>query len=235
MKVLILDGGEPLCREDFFDLAHYASMKGLRVVAGSNGAFEKAMKGVEACKKTGLPFQFNTVIRRHIIKEIPDILKMAVDYGASAVEFFDLVWVKRVKEQCSDEHLTVDERRVVMEWLAWVQREYPLVIRVPACPMYSLTLKARGIQPIMVSENQLHRIPYYDRGCAAGRPNGYITILFNGDVISCMLLQYKLGNIRRERLKLWEYPLLANIRLSSDWQVRRNLCGCDSWTFNRHS
>lgn len=117
MKVLILDGGEPLCREDFFDLAHYASMKGLRVVAGSNGAFEKAMKGVEACKKTGLPFQFNTVIRRHIIKEIPDILKMAVDYGASAIEFFDLVWVKRVKEQCSDEHLTVDERRVVMEWL----------------------------------------------------------------------------------------------------------------------
>lgn len=94
---------------------------------------------------------------------------------------------------------------------SWVQREYPLVIRVPACPMYSLTLKARGIQPIMVSENQLHRIPYYDRGCAAGRPNGYITILFNGDVISCMLLQYKLGNIRRERLKLWEYPFLLTL------------------------
>jgi radical SAM protein with 4Fe4S-binding SPASM domain len=255
MKVLILDGGEPLCREDFFDLAHYASMKGLRVVVGSNGtliseevamkmrkagvqavaisidgaraesndkfrgkegAFEKAMKGAEACKKTGLPFQFNTVIRRHIIKEIPDILKMAVDYGASAVEFFDLVRVKRVKEQCSDEPLTVDERRVVMEWLAWVQREYPLVIRVPACPMYSLTLKARGIQPMMVSENQMHRNPYYDRGCAAGRPNDYIAILFNGDVISCTLLQYKLGNICRERLlKLWEYSLLANLRSRS--------------------
>ena len=255
IKMLILDGGEPLCREDFFDLAHYASTKGLRVVVGSNGtlineeaamkmrkagvqavaisidgasaeshdkfrgeegAFKKAMKGVEACKKAGLPFQFNTVIRRHIIKEIPDILKMAVDCGASAVEFFDLVKVKRVKEQCPDEPLTVDERRNIMEWLAELQREYPLIIRVPACPMYPLALKYKGIQPKMVSEEQLRRIPYYGRGCAAGMPNGYITILFNGDVIPCMLLQYKIGNVRREPLrKIWEHSLLANLRLRS--------------------
>ena len=255
VKMLILDGGEPLLREDFFDLAHYASIKWLRVVVGSNGtlineevamkmrkagvqavaisidgasaeshdkfrgeegAFEKAIKGVEACKRAGLPFQFNTVIRRSIIKEIPDILKMAVEWGASAIEFFDLVRVKRVKEQCPDEPLTVEERRIIMEWLADVQREYPLIIRVPACPMYPLALKYKGIQPKMVSNDLLRRIPYYDRGCVASMPNGYITILFNGDVIPCMLLQYRLGNIRRERLrKIWEHPLLVNLRSRS--------------------
>jgi heme b synthase len=35
--ILILSGGEPLLRKDFFTLARYAVGKGLRVVAGSNG------------------------------------------------------------------------------------------------------------------------------------------------------------------------------------------------------
>lgn len=37
VKLIIFDGGEPLCRDDFFDIAKYASLKGLRVVIGSNG------------------------------------------------------------------------------------------------------------------------------------------------------------------------------------------------------
>ena len=35
--ILILTGGEPLYRNDFFDIAEYASEKGLRVAVGSNG------------------------------------------------------------------------------------------------------------------------------------------------------------------------------------------------------
>lgn len=35
--ILILTGGEPLLREDVFDIADYGSKKGLRVVMGSNG------------------------------------------------------------------------------------------------------------------------------------------------------------------------------------------------------
>jgi len=35
--ILILTGGEPLYRNDFFDIAEYASEKGLRVALGSNG------------------------------------------------------------------------------------------------------------------------------------------------------------------------------------------------------
>lgn len=45
-------------------------------------------------------------------------------------------------------------------------------------------------------------------------PNGYITILPNGDVIPCMLLQVKLGNIREESIiKIWEESsVLAKLR-----------------------
>jgi len=50
--ILILTGGEPLYRNDFFDIAEYASEKGLRVALGSNGTLiDKAI----SVKLTGIP------------------------------------------------------------------------------------------------------------------------------------------------------------------------------------
>jgi radical SAM protein with 4Fe4S-binding SPASM domain len=253
IKLLIFDGGEPLCREDFFEIAKYASEKGMRTVVGSNGllidtktadrmksagvqavqisidganpathdsfrgedgAFDKAMQGVEACKKGGLPFQLGMVIRRQSLPEISDMLRLAVESGANAAELFDLVQVPRVRRECLDQILSKSERKNVMELLAESQRDCPIVIRLPGCPMYPLILKQRNIQPKHFPAHLLRRIPYYDRGCAAGMPSGYVTILPNGDVIPCMLLQAKLGNIRGESIiRIWEdSPVLAKLR-----------------------
>ena len=35
--LLVIDGGEPLCREDMLDIVEYASSKGIRTTIGSNG------------------------------------------------------------------------------------------------------------------------------------------------------------------------------------------------------
>jgi len=253
IKLFIFDGGEPLCRDDFFDIVRYASSKGFRVVIGSNGtlidqdtarqlkssgvmavqisidganakthdwfrgtegAFGKALEGAQACREAGLAFQFGMTIRRGTLNEIPDMLKLAVDSGAIAAEFFDLVPVSRVKEKIPDEVLTPNERKEVMEWLADAQKECPIIIRVPGCPMYTLLLQEKDIQPKHFPAHLLKRIPYYGRGCAAGMPNGYLTILPNGDIIPCMLLQKKLGNVRDEDIAhLWDNsPTLAKLR-----------------------
>ena len=253
IQLLIFDGGEPLCRGDFFEVAKYASQRRMRIVVGSNGtlidvetaermreagvqavqisidgakpethdsfrgeegSFHSAMQGVEACKKAGLSFQFGMVIRRRSLPEIPSMLELAVKSGANAAEFFDLVQVPRVKRECPEEILCREERKSVMEWLAEAQKDCPIVIRTPGCPMYPLILKDRNIQPNYLPAHALRRIPYYERGCAAGMPNGYVTILPNGDVIPCMLLQVKLGNIREESIvKIWEEsPILAKLR-----------------------
>lgn len=253
IRLLIFDGGEPLCRDDFFEIAKYASDKRMRTVVGSNGtlidaetaqrmkdvgvqavqvsidgarpethdsfrgeegAFHRAMQGIEACRQAGLPFQFGMVIRKQSLPEIPSMLELAVKSGANAAEFFDLVQVPRVRKECPGETLSNAERRNVMEWLAEAQTDCPIVIRTPGCPMYPLILKEKNVQPKRFPAHVLRRIPYYDRGCAAGMPNGYITILPNGDVIPCMLLQAKLGNIREENIAgLWESsPILVNLR-----------------------
>jgi radical SAM protein with 4Fe4S-binding SPASM domain len=272
--LLIIDGGEPLCREDMLDVVKYASSKGIRTTIGSNGtlidegmarkmveagvmtvaisvdgadarthdsfrgingAFEQTFKGIEACRNVGLPFQFNTVIRKETLSQLDDMLRLAVEYGANAAEFFDLVAAGRARDECREQVLSNDERKSVMEWLAEAQEDCPIIIRVPACPMYPLLLQQKQIQPRHFPAEMLRRVPYYGRGCAAGMPMGYVMIQANGDVNPCMLLQVKLGNVReRSIISIWENsPVLTKLRQRrllqgecGDCSYRETCSGC---------
>jgi radical SAM protein with 4Fe4S-binding SPASM domain len=181
---------------------------------GISGAFEQTLKGIEACHNAGLPFQLNMIIRKDTLSQIGDMLRLAVEQGANAVELFDLVAAGRAKEECREQVLNPDERRQAMELLADAQRDYPLIIRVIACPMYPLLLRQKEIQPKHFPTEMLKRIPYYGRGCAAGIPGGYVVIRSNGEVNPCMLLQVNLGNVRERSIKsIWDdSPVLAQLR-----------------------
>ena len=261
--LLIFDGGEPLCREDFFEVAGYASGKGIRTVIGSNGtmidratarrlltsgiqsvaisidganaethdwfrgrdgAFEEALRGASSCRAEGLGFQFNMVIRKQTLSQVPKMLRLAVESGAEAAEFFDLILAGRAKEECREQTLNAQERLEIMEWLAEAQVECPIVIRVCACPMYPLILKQRGIRSKHFAQELLARIPYYRGGCAAGMPFGYLVIRANGEVSPCMLLQANLGNVKEKGIReIWqESPVLAKLRSR---QLLKGECG----------
>jgi len=242
--LLIIDGGEPLCREDLLDIVRYASSKGIRTTIGSNGtlidegmakklreagvmavaisvdgvdavthdsfrgvsgAFEQTLKGIEACRNASLPFQLNMVIRKDNFSQLEDMLRLALDLGANAAEVFDLVAAGRAKHECQELVLSLEERKQAMEQLAEAQEDYPIVIRVPGCPMYPLLLQQKQIQPRHFPKEMLRRVPYYERGCAAGMPMGYIMVLSNGEVNPCMLLQVNLGNIREQSImSIWK-------------------------------
>jgi radical SAM protein with 4Fe4S-binding SPASM domain len=154
------------------------------------------------------------VIRKETLPQLEDMLHLAVDRGANAAEFFDLIAAGRAKQECREQVLSLDERKQSMEWLAQSQGDCPIVIRVPGCPMYPLLLQERHIKPKHFPVEMLQRVPYYDRGCAAGMPMGYVMVLSNGEVSPCMLLQVKLGNIREQSIiSIWENsPVLAQLR-----------------------
>jgi radical SAM protein with 4Fe4S-binding SPASM domain len=191
---------------------------------GEDGAFDKAMNGVKACREAKLPFQFGMVIRRSTVPQMPDMLKMAVDSGANAAELFDLVQVSRVKQQCEDELLSKDERKRVMEWLAETQRNCPIVIRVPACPMYTLILREQRIGPKHFSLETLRRIPLLWSWVRRWHAQCNITILANGDVMPCMLLQVRISNVRKDDvIDLWQNsPVLKMLRSRS---LLKGACG----------
>jgi len=154
------------------------------------------------------------VVRKETLPQLGDMLQLAVDYGANAAEVFDLVATGRAKEECQEQVLSLDERKWAMEWLAEAQEDCPIVIRVPGCPIYPLILQQKGIQLKHFPVEMLKRIPYYERGCAAGMPRGYVMIQCNGEVNPCMLLQVKLGNIRQQNIaSIWQNsPVLAELR-----------------------
>ncbi|MDD3421712.1 MAG: radical SAM protein [Methanocellales archaeon] len=179
------------------DVAKAHTQGGFR---GERGSFNKALEGAKACKAVGLPFQFGMTIRSGTLDEILDMLKLAVDSGATAAEFFDLVQVPRVKKDIPEGVLAPEERKEVMEWLAKAQKDCPIIIRVLGCPIHTILLREKDVRPKHFPPDLLKRIPYYGRVCAAGMPHGDLTILPNGDVIPCMLLQTKLGNIREKSI-----------------------------------
>jgi radical SAM protein with 4Fe4S-binding SPASM domain len=272
--LLIIDGGEPLCRGDMLDIVKYASSRGIRTTIGSNGtlidesvarkmlgagvmavaisvdgadakthdsfrgvagAFEQTLKGIEACRNTGMPFQLNMVIRKDNFSQLGDMLRLALDLGANAAEVFDLVAAGRAKHECKGLVLSLEERKQTMEQLAEAQEDYPIVIRVPGCPMYPLLLQQKRIQPRHFPGEMLRRVPYYGRGCAAGMPMGYVMVLSNGEVNPCMLLQVRLGNIREQSIiSIWENsPILAQLRQRGrlkgecgDCQYKLTCSGC---------
>ena len=264
--LLIFDGGEPLLREDFFQIADYASGKGIVTGIGSNGSmidiatarrlvsagiryvsisidgadadthdafrreagnFRKTLVAASALKEAGLPFQFNTVLRKKTIRQLSDIFRLATDYGAFSLELFDLILVGRAKRECQDEVLTIQERKEVVEWLAEAQIDYPLPIGTPSLPMYPLILKLnvdKGIRPKHIPMEKLVRLTYYGRGCAAGRPRGYLVIRNNGELNPCIFLQVNLGNAKDKSIRqIWqESPLLAQLR---SWDSLKGECG----------
>lgn len=254
--LLVFDGGEPLLRKDFFQIADRASAKGITTGIGTNGTmldlttarrlvsvgiryaslsidgadadthdafrarvgnFRKTLEAASVCKEASLPFQFNTVLREKTVSQISDILRLGIDYGAFGMEFFDLVAVGRARRECQDEVLTIEERKGVVEQLAKAQIDYPLTIETPSLPMYPLLLKLnidKGVKPKHVSMEQIVRLAYYGRGCAAGRPRGYLVIRNDGEVNPCIFLQLDLGNVKEKGIKeIWqESPILAQLR-----------------------
>ena len=264
--LLVFDGGEPLVREDFFQIADYASSKGIVTGIGSNGSmidiatarrlvsvgiryvsisidgadadthdafrreagnFRKTLEAASALKEAGLPFQFNSVLTKKTIHQLSDIFRLATDYGAFSLELFDLILVGRAKRECQDEALTIQERKEVVEWLAEAQIDYPLTIETPSLPMYPLILKLnvdKGMRPKHIPMEKLVRLAYYGRGCAAGRPRGYLVIRNNGELNPCIFLQVNLGNVKDKSIRqIWqESPLLAQLR---SWDLLKGECG----------
>ena len=119
--ILIMTGGEPLLRPDFFELASHAVKAGLRAVIATNGvlvddsvakelanigiprasisidgatasdhdkfrkipgAFNGALRGVEALKSAGVGVQINTTLTRRNRRQLSEIMKLSEEIGA---------------------------------------------------------------------------------------------------------------------------------------------------------
>ena len=201
---IILTGGEPMMREDIYELAAYARELGMRVVMapcglllndqtaarlvsagiehisisidgldaqshdefrGVPGAFDGALRGIDAARRAGLGFQINTTVTQHNVDQLPQIMELALKLGASAFNPFLLVPTGRGR-LIADQEISAARYEETLLWLAGQQDRSDILVRVTCAPHYQRILRQTGRAAIS------ERSP---KGCMGGKSFAFIS------------------------------------------------------------
>jgi len=250
--IMILTGGEPLMREDVFDIARYGKSLGFHMAAAPNGtlmdaevarrlkdagieriaisldgataevhdafrrmpgAFAGAMRGIEAAREAGLPFQINTSVTAMNVDELPAVHELAKRSGAEAHHIFMLVRVGRGREL--DAEVPPDRQERVLHWLHDRHREGLIRVRATCAPHYFRILTQHAAETGTAAVT---------RGCLAGRR--FVFISSTGRVQPCGYLDVDCGNIReRSFWDIWETsPVFGELRDDENLKGKCGLC-----------
>jgi len=248
--ILILTGGEPLVRKDFFDIAEYCSGAmagriancGIQRVSisldgacadthdafrGLPGSFRDALQGMDALRKAGLPVQVNVTVAKHNIDEVEDILKLAIAHGADAFHMFVLVPVGCGVEISDEVRLAPGQMEDVLRWLFEKSLELRNRVHLKAtcAPQYYRIMhqlsRERGIQ-VAGAKHGMHAVT---RGCLAGSAVCFVSRV--GDVQPCGYLPVRVGNVRdRKFADIWSDSAAFNaLRDAGQLKGKCGACG----------
>jgi heme b synthase len=247
--ILILTGGEPLLREDIYEIAGHATQRGLRVVLGTNGtlldeeaalklkeagvkrvsisidcayaeehdafrgvhgSYEKALRGIQACKKAGLEFQVNTTVTKRNLAELEQIHALTKELGAVAHHLFLLVPTGRGKA-IEDEEIPPEDYERVLNWMYDVQDE-GVFMKATCAPHYVRVTYQRAKKEGREVARGRHGMDAMMGGCMGGTAFAFISC--KGEVNPCGYLPLKAGNVREESFReIWQdSELFRNLR-----------------------
>ena len=245
--IVILTGGEPLLREDIFDIASYGTRIGLRMVMAPNGtlitkenarqmkesgikrisisldgatsdshdrfrgvegAFDKALAGIETAKQEGIEFQINTTITKDNLDEIPQIFKLAEDVGAVAHHIFLLVPTGRGK-YIVDNEIDAHEYESSLNWFYDQRGKTDLQLKATCAPHYYRILRQRAKEDGEKVSFESHGLDAVTRGCLAG--TGFCFVSHTGRVQTCGFLDVECGDVTRQHFKdIWDNSEVFN-------------------------
>ncbi len=165
---------------------------------GLPGAWEKTMQGIKNCAEEGLGFQLAPLMHPANFNQLDAIVEIARANRANAVEIFDFVSSGRGREHAELELDTDQRKALVQKVISYLKRpEYKhMIFRLVAVPQYYVAADKGLPEDVMLER-------FVRTCCAAG--TRYATILPDGDVVPCMVLQVKAGNVRERPFnEIWE-------------------------------
>lgn len=195
---------------------------------GIPGAWEGALRGAEAVIKAGVEVQFNITVAQHNREQIPAIVRLAEERGASACHLFVLVPVGCGVEIAGREMLAAEEVEAVLEWLYEVSERTAVEVRATCAPQYHRIMRQKGgagavsrarasaAAALGQQGGQGHGMPGNraagSRGCLAG--SGVCFISHAGNVQPCGYLPLSAGSVRQQSFReIWEKaPLFRQLR-----------------------
>ncbi|MCW3982550.1 MAG: radical SAM protein [Candidatus Bathyarchaeota archaeon] len=247
--ILILSGGEPLLRNDIFELASYAAQKGLRVTMGTNGTliddtvakklFDVGIRKVAISLDSSQPAVHNNLRgTQHAWQKAVEGIKACMRNGVGVQ-----VNVTVTQQNYSD----IDNVVSVSKGLG--VRDFHVFFLVPtgrgktisdiSPAMYEgmvrgilkkyassdLTVKPTCAPQFMRIARQMGlETNRWSRGCIAGL--NYCRIYPNGEVTPCPYLPIALGNIKDQDFQeIWlQAPILKKMRNFENLKGKCHVC-----------
>ncbi len=191
------------------------------------GSFEMVTSTLDNLNKYELPFQINTTITQHNLKDIENIRDFVIKIGASKWDIFMLVPTGRAKLKM--EITPQAYENTLMRIYRWNQST-PIPIKMTCAPHYMRIItqmeKKKGFtSPVKIGNREQGRKPssqFGGRGCMAG--NGFCFISSTGEVYGCGFLPVKAGDIRKNHFRdiYQESQLFQNLR---NYNLLEGKCG----------
>jgi len=203
---------------------------------GVPGAWERAVKALKNAVELGMSHAMAVTVTKANLHEVEDMLDLAESLGVQRVVFFNFVPVGRGKDNIWLD-LNPLEREELLRTLYKEMKKRNMQI-VSTAPQYGrVSLQLSGGEEVAPTHFYVGNDPVvkavaeFVGGCGAGRI--YAGIQPNGDLIPCVFLPIKVGNLRERTFwDLWENaPLFKTLRDRSKLEGYcgkcpfKNVCG----------
>ncbi len=178
---------------------------------GEPGAFEGAMRGIEAMKSVGMEFQINTTITTANLHQIKDIHALALKIGAAAHHIFLLVPTGRGKDLARQAITAADYEETLM-WFHQESLACAIQLKATCAPHYFRIMRqnrVKGASPAKKMGGHFHEST---RGCLGGITFCFISHI--GQVQPCGYLELDCGNVQKQSFGgIWENAeVFSNLR-----------------------
>jgi len=185
---------------------------------GVDGAFERALEGIEAARRHGLDFQINSTLTTLNIGELEALHDLAVEIGAVAFHPFLLVPMGRGRG-LAEYALTGEEYEKALERIADTASTSPIEIKPTCSPHYARVIRQRASrsrpeeEAAAIDAGNPH-VPAADtfrgrfamtKGCLGGWSFAFVSHV--GKVQMCGFLEIEAGDLRAEGYdfrRIWE-------------------------------
>lgn len=177
-------------------------------VRNQPGAFEAALRGIQALRRAGILLHINITVMEHNLDQVEALTDLVDELGTGILLMYQLVPVGRgraVGQAALD--LSANER--LIRFIAQAQRTTRAIMEPVAGPQYwPFLLQRAGIRtgPLLgLAETVFH-------GCSAGR--GFVYIKPNGEVWPCPFIEVSCGNLRQSTFQeVWaNSPVFDELR-----------------------
>jgi radical SAM protein with 4Fe4S-binding SPASM domain len=189
----------------------------------SQGAFNKAEKGLNMLISAGISSQINMTVTRKNCHLLEPMIHFALEKRVEALHFFVVVPVGCGRMLDKSELFDAEDYEQVLKDIYCLEKRYSskLFVKVTCAPQYYRLLQNKTPEVFKQQPGRLHHI---SKGCLAGTAVCFVSS--SGDVYPCGYLPVIAGNILKTPFKeIWQSSEVFKILRDND-SLSENCLSC---------